>query len=63
MHSIVEPMNIDMVVVNQTSSAQELVSTVQSTQVLKEDTSIIKKNREKPNRIYIVYDIPRDILP
>ncbi|CAG8846515.1 8632_t:CDS:1, partial [Gigaspora margarita] len=33
-------------------ATQELAITAQSTQVLKEDLSIVKKNREKLNRIY-----------
>ncbi|CAG8820740.1 20416_t:CDS:1, partial [Gigaspora margarita] len=78
-------MNIDMVVVNQTSciinknesykvktnnieeekteATQELVPMAQSIQVLKEDTSIIRKNREKTNGIYTVWDIPRHMSP
>ncbi|CAG8831029.1 5412_t:CDS:1, partial [Gigaspora margarita] len=37
-----------------TKAVQELDLTMQSAQVLKKDISTIKKNREKPNRIYIV---------
>ncbi|CAG8850281.1 6652_t:CDS:1, partial [Gigaspora margarita] len=43
-----------------TEATQELVLMAQSIQVLKEDINIIKKNREKPNGIYTVWDISKD---
>ncbi|CAG8765338.1 15692_t:CDS:1, partial [Gigaspora margarita] len=42
---------------------QKLAITLQSAQVLKEDLSIVKKNRKKPNGIHTVWDIPRNMSP